>query len=479
MATKATSGLIDMIRNGQRMTQGQMLKLTLQLSMPAIMAQVSNVAMQYIDASMVGRLGAEDSAAIGIISTTTWLFSGVASAIATGFAVQVAHSIGGNNAEKARSVFRQSLTVCVIAGLVMASIGCSISHWLPIWLGGEAGVCEKATSYFAIYSACLPVIVLNFLGASMLRCSGNMNLPSIMNLLMCVLDVVFNYLLIYPTRPTTLCGIQLIMPGAGLGVTGAALGTALATIITCGVMLYCLATRSADLRIKGRSGSFAPKGWCVRKAMKIGLPIGMQYVVMNSAQILITSIVAPLGTIAIAANAFAVTAESICYMPGTGVADAATTLIGQSLGAGCKDLAKRFAKLTVIAGMVVMGLMGGLLYAGADFMMGMMSPVPEVVSLGAQVLRIEAWAEPLFAAAIVSYGVFVGAGSTVAPCVMNFASMWGVRLTLAATLAPCYGLKGVWTAMCIELCVRGLIFLARLSSGKWITAKTGAKRHSD
>lgn len=143
MATKATSGLIDMIRNGQRMTQGQMLKLTLQLSMPAIMAQVSNVAMQYIDASMVGRLGAEDSAAIGIISTTTWLFSGVASAIATGFAVQVAHSIGGNNAEKARSVFRQSLTVCVIAGLVMASIGCSISHWLPIWLGGEAGVCES------------------------------------------------------------------------------------------------------------------------------------------------------------------------------------------------------------------------------------------------------------------------------------------------------------------------------------------------
>ena len=213
--------------------------------------------------------------------------------------------------------------------------------------------------------------------------------------------------------------------------------------------------------------------------MKIGLPMGMQYVVMNSAQILITSIVAPLGTIAIAANAFAVTAESICYMPGTGVADAATTLIGQSLGAGRKDLAKRFAKLTVIAGMVVMGLMGGLLYAGADFMMSMMSPVPEVVSLGAQVLRIEAWAEPLFAAAIVSYGVFVGAGSTIAPCLMNFASMWGVRLTLAATLAPRYGVKGVWTAMCVELCVRGMIFLAQLGSGKWITAKTGAKQQKD
>lgn len=475
MARDRDTSLIAKIRNGEEMTLGQQLSLTAQLSMPAIMAQVSNVAMQYIDASMVGQLGAEDSAAIGIISTTTWLFSGVASAIATGFAVQVAHCIGANNTEKARSVFRQSLTVCMIAGLVMTVIGCSISPWLPIWLGGDAGVCAKATSYFTIYSACLPVIVLNFLGAGMLRCSGNMKLPSIMNVLMCVLDVVFNYLLIYPTRLVAFCGTHITMPGAGLGVTGAALGTAIAIIATCGGMLYCLATRSSDLRIKGRRGSFKPQGWCVGKAVRIGLPMGMQYVVMNSAQILITGIVAPLGTIAIAANAFAVTAESICYMPGTGVADAATTLIGQSLGAGRKDLARRFAVITVAAGMAVMGLMGALLYTGAEWMMGMMSPVQEVVSLGAEVLRIEAWAEPLFAAAIVSYGVFVGAGSTVAPCLMNFASMWGVRLTLAATLAPHYGLKGVWTAMCAELCVRGTIFLIRLASGKWITHKASAE----
>lgn len=468
----ASNRLIDKIRLGEEMTLTERLRLTAQLSMPAMMAQVSNVAMQYIDAAMVGRLGAEDSAAVGIVSTTTWLFGGVANAIATGFSVQVAHSIGANDPKKARSVLRQSLTVCLIAGLVMGAIGCSISHWLPIWLGGEQGVCQKATSYFTIYSLCLPVIVLNFLGASMLRCSGNMHLPSVMNVMMCVLDVVFNFLLIYPTRSMMIFGQPITVPGAGLGVTGAALGTAIATIATCGAMLYGLVAKSKELNLLDHRGSFAPQSWCTGKALKIGFPMGMQFVIMNGAQIIITGIVAPLGTISIAANAFAVTAESICYMPGYGIGDAATTLIGQSLGAGRRDLAKKFAVITVASGMVVMGITGALLYWGAEFMMGLMTPVPEVVTLGAEVLRIELWAEPLFGAAIVTYGVFVGAGSTVAPCVINLVSMWGVRLTLATALAPTYGLKGVWAAMCAELCARGSLFLCRLASGKWLKAKT-------
>ena len=471
MATEATSGLIDMIRNGQSMTRGQKLKLTLQLSTPAIMAQVSNVAMQYIDTSMVGRLGAESSAAIGIVATTIWLLSGVSSAIATGVAVQVAHQIGANDHAKARQVLRQALVVCTLAGTALAALGCSISQSLPQWLGGEPEVCRMATAYFLIYSACLPVIVLNFLGAAMLRCSGNMKVPSLMNVAMCMLDVVFNYMLIYPTSRHCLAGIEFGIPGAGLGVTGASLGTALAMAVTCAVMLYYLCLRSKELSLADTHGSYRPQRWCVGRALKIGFPMGMQFIVMNSAQILITGIVAPIGTIAIAANAFAVTAESICYMPGFGIGDAATTLIGQSLGAGRKDLAHSFARIAVATGMVVMGVMGVLLYAGAEVMMGIMSPVEQVVGLGAEVLRIEAFAEPLFAAAIVCNGVFVGAGSTVAPCVINLASMWGVRLTLAATLAPHMGLRGVWVAMCTELCVRGGIFLLRLRSGKWINAK--------
>lgn len=181
-----------------------------------------------------------------------------------------------------------------------------------------------------------------------------------------------------------------------------------------------------------------------------------------------TVIVAPLGIIAIAANSFAITAESLCYMPGYGISDAATTLVGQSLGAGRRELTRRFSRMTVYMGMGVMAFMGVLMYVFAPQIIGIMTPVEEIRTLGTSVLRIEAFAEPMFAASIVAYGVFVGAGGTLVPSLMNFFSIWAVRLTLAFWLAPTMGLRGVWLAMCIELCFRGTIFLIRLERGKWM-----------
>ncbi|MBQ0157987.1 MAG: MATE family efflux transporter, partial [Bacteroidales bacterium] len=157
-----------------------------------------------------------------------------------------------------------------------------------------------------------------------------------------------------------------------------------------------------------------------------------------------------------------------CYMPGFGIADAATTLVGQSLGARRRYLCRSFAYMTVGLGMAVMGLMGVCLYFGAPYLMEMLTPVAEVRALGTQVLRIEAWAEPMYAASIVAYGVFVGAGDTLRPCYMNVLSIWLVRITLAALLAPHYGLPGVWVAMALELTCRGLIFLVRLRWGNWL-----------
>jgi Na+-driven multidrug efflux pump len=180
---------------------------------------------------------------------------------------------------------------------------------------------------------------------------------------------------------------------------------------------------------------------------------------MCGAQITTTRIVAPLGKFAIAANAFGVNAESLCYMPGYGVADAATTLVGQSIGAKRQDLAWRFASITVTMGVAVMSLMGLLMYIGAPLVMEIMSPVEEIVSLGASALRIEAFAEPMFAASIVCYGVFVGADDTLIPSGINLSAIWAIRITLAVVLAPVMGLNGVWLAMCIELNIRGILML--------------------
>ena len=320
---------------------------------------------------------------------------------------------------------------------------------------------------------------MNFLGGSMLRCSGNMMVPGMLNIVMCALDVIFNMLLIFPTRDISFAGVTFTMPGAGMGVEGAALGTAFAELVTMMLMLYFLCFRTGDLCLKGFSGSFMPTKSCLKKAVKIGLPMGVEHFILCAAQILTTVIVAPLGTIAIAANAFAITAESLCYMPGYGIGDAATTLIGQSLGAGRKDLTRSFANITVGLGMAVMTLMGIIMYAAAPVMMGIMTSDTDIIDLGVMALRIEAYAEPMFAASIVAYGVFVGAGDTLMPCAMNLFSMWAVRLTLAAILAPALGLQGVWIAMCIELCFRGIIFLIRLKGNRWMNSKNITKTTTD
>ena len=462
------NALLAMIRNGGEMSGGQKLQLIVQLSVPSILAQLTTIMMFYIDASMVGSLGARASASIGIVESTTWLFGGLTSAAALGFSVQVAHFIGANDFGKARDVFRQGLMATALFTLLLTAVCVAIAGPLPRWLGGGADICGDATAYFTIYCLALPVYQIGILSSSMLKCSGNMRVPSMVSILMCLLDVVFNYFLIYETRPVTLLGVSMTMPGAGMGVPGAALGTALAYAVT-GVMLVWFATvKSPELSLKGEKWTFAPMWNYLRNAAKVSLPMGAQYMMMSGAQIVSTIIVAPLGNIAIAANTLAITAESLCYMPGYGIGDAATTLVGQSIGAGRAQLARSFAYRTVFMGMGVMAFMGAVMYIFAPEMIGVMTPDEQVRLLGAQSLRIEAFAEPMFAAAIVTYSVCLGAGDTLLPACMNLASMWLVRLTLAAYLAPTYGLLGVWTAMAVELTFRGTIFLVRLFSGKWM-----------
>ena len=442
-----------MIRLKQDMTIRQQLSLTAQLSVPAILAQLSMIVMFIIDAAMVGHLGANESASIGLVESTTWLLGGLGSAVSMGFSVQVAHAIGANDFDAARRILRQSI-VCALFWSFMLTLLCVAVHrQLPVWLGGSPEIVHDASIYFLIVGCCGIFFQMEGLAGSMLKCAGNMKIPSALNIAMCIMDVVFNYLFIYVLD---------------MGVKGAAIGTGVAVFISAGLMLYFLLCRSKILALRGHRGSFTPQAQVVRKAFKIGAPMGLQHLLTGSAYIIITIIVAPLGVIAIAANSFAITVESLCYMPGFGIAEAATTLVGQCLGAKQLQLTKSFAHLSVKMGMITMTVMGALMWIFATELMQVMSPVQNIVTLGAHVLRIEAWAEPMFAASIVCNGIFVGAGDTLRPAAMSLGSMWGVRLTLSALLAPIYGLPGVWMAMCIELCFRGLIFLWRLATGKWM-----------
>jgi putative MATE family efflux protein len=421
-----------------------------------MLAQVTSVLMFFIDASMVGHLGASATASIGLIESTTWLMGSVMSAMAMGFSVQVAHFIGANDFSKARQVFRHSLVCGAIFSVVMMLIGVLIHNPLPHWLGGGEDIVDNSSRYFLVFSFALPFVLLFHLSASMLKCAGDMRTPSIMAIANCLLDVSFNYIFIYVLN---------------MGVIGAALGTLLSYIIVSLGLAYMAIFRSKILALHLDKERFVWVWGYVRHAVKLSTPMAIQSILMSGAQIVSTLIVAPLGSVAIATNSLAITAESLCYMPGFGIGEAATTLVGQTHGAGRNDLCRNFAFMTVGLGMAVMSFMGLVMYVFAPEMIGVLSPVEIIRELGTTVLRIEAFAEPFFGAAIVTAAVCVGAGDTLKPALINLGSMWLVRLTLAYYLSQSMGLKGVWIAMAIELTFRGIAFLVRLNKGHWMDFK--------
>ena len=459
---------LSLERLSARMRQGETIPLrdtagvVLMLSIPSILEQIVVTAMEYIDAAMVGHIGAEATAAIGIVSSSTWLLHGVLVGLYNAFSIQIAQYLGADRQQDARGVLRQAMLFNLAAGLAAAAFGIGISGHLPGWLGADVSLQANASAYFTIWSAALPFTMAMGMYTSMLRASGDALTPGLISVLVCVLDAIFNFFLINPTR--TLWGITVW--GAGLGVPGAALGTALATVVGGLLALCILLFREGPLCIR-KPGSWKITRACIRNLGKVGVPLAAERAALSSAQVLQVRIVSQLGTVAIAANSLGVSAEGLCYMAGYGIQGAAIALIGQAVGAHRKDMAKRFAWLCTLMGMGIMTLTGAGLFAFAPALMSIFTADAAVIALGARVLRIEAFAEPMFGASIVASGAMQGAGDSTACFVLNLVSMWGIRLTLAFFLAPRFGLVGVWSAMCCELCIRGLLFLVRLARGKW------------
>ncbi|MCR5726118.1 MAG: MATE family efflux transporter [Lachnospiraceae bacterium] len=437
---------LEFLRNGGELSRKKQISLVLMLSFPAIMSMISTIIMEYIDASMVGSLGSDCSAAIGVVSTTTWLISGLCSSAGTGFTVGLAHRIGAGEEAEARKYVKTGFIVVVVFSSILMGLSLIIHRQLPAWMGADEKILDDATDYFMIFALSLPLMQINHTGAGMLECSGNMKLPALLNVGLCFLDVIFNSFFIYE---------------AGMGVKGAALGTLCANAVGTISILLAVLVFSKKLHLRKDEHGLLDRDKVI-SAIKISLPVMVSSLIMGFAYVLSTKIVSPLGNIAITANSFSITAESLCYMPGYGISHAAVTLVGQMKGAGNKIQEKNFAYMTVIIGMVFMALSAVLLYIFAPEMIGIMSAEEEVRTLGTQILRIEAFAEPMFGASIVAEGVFRGMGKTRISTVLNLISMWCVRLPASLFAANQFGLVGVWVVMCLELCFRGTIFLVSM-----------------
>ncbi len=419
------------------------------LSLPAILTQITTIVMQYIDSAMVGALGANASAAIGLVASSTWLMNGITYAVSAGFSVQVAHHIGAEQEQKARNVVRHGLICALILSGFLCLLGALISRSLPVWLGGDAAIHADAAAYFLVFALMLPFSQLSNLCASYLQCCGDVITPSILNSVMCLLDVIFNAIFI-----------------PKYGVLGAGIGTGLACAVISLIMVWrcCISNRRLSL-LRRERGCY--QGEILKKAFQIGVPVAVQEIAMSGAMVASTAIIAPLGSVAIAAHSFAITAESLCYMPGYGIGNAATTLVGRSVGAGDMKLAKRYGNICTAMAGIFMGVTGLLMAVICPAVFMLLTPDQQVRDLAAQVLRIGLISEPLFGVSIAAAGALRGTGDTFVPSLMNMGSIWVVRIGLALILVKLLGLHGMWIAMAAELCVRGLLMLHRQHTSRF------------
>lgn len=430
------------------------IKNVMRLSVPAILTQVASIVMQYIDSAMVGALGEEASAAIGLVISSTWVLGGVISAIAIGFAVQVAHLFGANKKKDARNVLMHGIIVSTIISLVL-TIGCMlIAEPLPVWLNGDESILDDATKYFLAYVLSMPFLMSMNLTSNVLQCSGNMVIPSILNAIMCLLDVVFNAIFI-----------------PKYGVLGAGIGTALSVVVVSIVSFVICAFMNKNLKLR-KDDNYKLNKDILKSALKIGTPIAIEQIAFCGAMvvttvIITTSIVGPLGNASVAAHSFAITAESLCYMPAFGVASAATTLVGQEIGRRNNKLAKRYGTISIILGTLLMTLMAVIMYIACPLVFKMLTPSVTVQEISKRILRIGLLAEPLYAVSIVATGALRGAEDTFVPSLLNIISIWCVRIVLQIILTPKYGIDGVWIAMATELSFRGIVLLIRNVTTKY------------
>ena len=447
------------------------------LAWPAIIEQILGTLVNYVDTAMVGSMGATGTAAVSVNGPVIWLIGGILTGVGVGYSVQVSNAVGAGDVEKVKTTLRQA----VLAVLVCGSLACLLYEVLggkiPYWLGAKPEVLPHAVNYLRIYAAALLFRGFQAVFGTTLRCMGNSKTPMVLNTMANLMNMVLNFLFIYPTRTwegitipilNITVGEGLTIYGMNWGVEGAAIATAISVAVT-GLWMCLSALRQGQYATSLREG-MKPDPIIIRRAVRLGVPSALQNAIVNIGQIFMTSLVAhELTTVALAANQIAVTAESFCYMPAGGIGMAATALVGQAVGAREKEDADAYGALTGGCAFLLCCVTGTILYLAAPVLAGFFNTDRGVVALAAMALQIVSIAEPFQAVNMVLSSALRGADDVRFPMVIGLVGMWCVRVPLAYlfVLGMKMDLAGVWVAMTIDLIVRGVLCILRWKSGKW------------
>ena len=443
-----------------------MIAVIMSLAWPTMLEQLMQTAVQYIDTAMVGSLGTDATAAVGATSTVNWLIGSTVSAFGVGFLSYIAKACGAGDKAAAKRATSQAVMVVLLVGAFFTALTLAISGSVPVWMQVDERIQSLAAQYFFIlYTPMLPRTAIIIFG-TILRSAGDTKTPMKVGVVMNIINVILNYLLIFATHTVTVFGLSFTMPGAGMGVIGAALASAIAFTYG-GIHLSVVLWRHPLVSPKGET--LKPDMTILGPCMKVAFPNMLQRFGTSFGYVAFASMINALGEVSTAAHTIANTVESLFYIPGYGMQTAAATLAGNAYGARdslrMKDLAAMFIPIEVI----LMIISGSALFASAPVLMDLFSNSEDVITLGSAVLRMVAISEPFYGFSIIIEGMMLGVGKTKQPFIYNIIGMWGVRIVgtwICTQLLP-FGLVAAWGCMIAHNMLLFILFLADYIRGSW------------
>lgn len=434
------------------------------LAWPTMLEQLMQTAVQYIDTAMVGSLGTQATAAVGATTTVNWLINSSISALSIGFLAFIAKSLGAGDRDLAKRAVGQAVLTVLIVGSIFTAATLSLSGLIPVWMQVKEGIRETASTYFFILYTPMLFRTATIIFGTILRAAGDTKTPMKIGVIMNLVNVLLNFLLIYPTRP--MFGGVFMMPGADLGVIGAAAASAVAFTVG-GVMITIILWKHSEISPKGQR--LTPDMQILRPCLKVAFPNMLQRFGTSLGYVAFASMINSLGEVATAAHTIANTVESAFYIPGYGMQTAAATLAGNAYGANDEDRMKRLAKMFIPIEIGLMIFSGGALFLSAPLLVQIFSSSEEVIALGSTVLRMVALSEPFYGFSIIIEGMMQGVGRTKQPFMFNIIGMWMIRIigTFICTQLLGYGLVAAWVCMIAHNMFLFIMFLICYIKGTW------------
>ncbi|MBQ2690892.1 MAG: MATE family efflux transporter [Clostridia bacterium] len=423
-----------------------LLPAILTLAWPTMMEQLMQTAVQYIDTAMVGSIGTHATAAVGATSTVSWLIGSTVSAIGVGFLSFLAQAYGAGDRDAATRASSQAVIAVLASGIFFTVVALSLSGLVPVWMQVDPEIQDISSKYFFIIYTPMLARAATIIFGTMLRAVGDTKTPMRVGIIVNLVNIVLNFLMIYETRSYVIGGLSITIPGFGWGIIGA--GTASAISFAVGGILTTIAIWKHPV-ISPSGQKLKLDMEILRPCMKVAFPNALQRFGTSLGFVAFAAMINSLGEVSTAAHTIANTVESAFYIPGYGMQTAAATLAGNAMGAGDKQRMEDIARLILFIEVLLMIASGGLLFAFAPAMMGMFSSNPEVIALGAVVLRMVAVSEPFYGVSIIIEGMMLGVGNTVTPFIYNILGMWGIRIvgTFITTQLMSMSLVAAWACM--------------------------------